>query len=73
MRERIVQQHPSRQAIRPYRIYLIDSTGHIAKAHDVEATSDEEARELAQLMLAEQSDHPIVEVWDRARTVCRLP
>ena len=66
-------QQSSRESLRAYRVYLIDSMGHIAKAHEVEAASDEEACELASLMLSEQSNYPVVEVWDRARQVRRIP
>ena len=44
-------RHPT--AIRSYRIYLRDAEDLLARSHDVDLTSDEEARELAALMLNE--------------------
>ena len=67
-----MQQSP-RRSIRAYRVYLLDRLGKIATAHDVEAGSDDEACELANLILTEQSSHPSVEIWDRARRIRRLP
>jgi hypothetical protein len=66
-------QQSARLSTRAYWLYLIDSDGHIAKAHEIEASSDEEACELAKLLLDEQLDYSIIEVWDRARRVCHLP
>ncbi|HUK57955.1 MAG TPA: hypothetical protein VLV50_01900 [Stellaceae bacterium] len=60
------------QSIRGYRCYLFDAAGHIAIVHEIEATSDKEACEFADRMLAEQPRYPAIEVWDRARQVCRL-
>jgi hypothetical protein len=65
-------QQSASQSIRAYRCYLFGGNGHIARAHDIEATSDEEACEFATQMLAQQSDYPAIEVWDRARQVCRI-
>lgn len=60
------------QSIRSYRFYFLDGDNHIAKAWDIESSSDTEACELAALMLADQVDYPCIEVWDRARKVqCR--
>ncbi len=67
-----MQQSP-RQSIRGYRVYLIDQRGKIATAHDVEAGSDDEACELANVILAGQTNHPRVEIWDRARRIRGLP
>jgi hypothetical protein len=61
-----------RSIVRSYRFYFMDSGGHIAKALDIEASSDTEAGELAAIMLAEQSDYPGIEVWERARRVACL-
>jgi hypothetical protein len=58
--------------IRAYRIYLRDGENVLARAHDVELASDEEARGLAMLMLGGQTTHPCAEVWDRARLVCTV-
>jgi hypothetical protein len=60
-------------AVLAYRFYFLDESGHIANTHEIESASDEEAGELAALMLAEQSKYPGIEVWDRARKVCRIP
>jgi len=57
-------------AIRSYRIYLRDSSDTLARMHDVNLASDEDARQLAALMFDEQTTYPCVEVWDRARLVC---
>ena len=57
-------------AIRSYRIYLRDAENVLARSRDFELASDEEARDLATRMLAEQTTQPCVEVWDRARLVC---
>jgi hypothetical protein len=57
-------------AIRSYRLYLRDATNAFARPYDVELASDDEARELAALMLDEHVHYPCAEVWDRARLVC---
>jgi hypothetical protein len=59
-------------AIRSYRIYLRDAENVLARSHEVELASDEEARQLAVRMLDEQTTHPCAEVWDRARPVCTV-
>lgn len=46
-------------ATRSYRIYFRDAENVLARGHDVELASDEEARALAASMLAEQSK-PII-------------
>lgn len=56
-------------AIRSYRVYLRDAVNALARAHDVDLTSDEAAGEFAARMLAEQTAYPCIEVWDRARLV----
>jgi hypothetical protein len=63
---------PAPTAIRSYRIYFRDGDNQIARSHDVDLASDEEARELAALMLDEQTAHPCAEVWERARLVCTV-
>jgi hypothetical protein len=40
--------------------------------HEAVLASDEEARQLAMLMLDEQADYPCAEIWDGARLVCTL-
>ena len=60
-------------AIRAYRFYFIDDGGSIAHAHDVDSSSDEEASDRAALMLRDQPRFAAIEVWDRARRVCRHP
>ena len=62
----------STAAIRSYRIYLRDATNALARPHDVDLASDNEARELAVRMLDEQVNYPCVEVWDRTRLVCTV-
>jgi hypothetical protein len=62
----------STTAIRSYRIYLRDAENVLARSHEVELASDEEARGLATRMLGEQTTYPCVEVWDRARLVCTV-
>jgi hypothetical protein len=59
-------------AIRSYRIYLRDAENVLARSHEVELASDEEARQLAVWMLDEQTAYPCAEVWDRARLVCTV-
>jgi hypothetical protein len=59
-------------AIRSYRVYLRDAENLLARSHDVELASDDDARSLAVLMLDQQASYPCVEVWDRARLVCVL-
>ena len=41
----------STTAIRSYRIYLRDAANALARAYDVDLGSDEDARQLAALML----------------------
>lgn len=59
-------------SIRSYRIYLRDAHNQIARPHEIELASDEEARKLAALMLDEQGSYPCAEVWDRTRLVCTV-
>jgi hypothetical protein len=59
-------------AIRTYRIYLRDPSNVVGRAHEVDATSDEAARERALMMLNEQTAYTYAEVWDRARLVCTV-
>ena len=62
----------SASAIRPYRLYFRDASNLLARSHDVDLTSDDDARQLAVLMLVKQTAYPCVEVWDRARLVCKV-
>jgi hypothetical protein len=62
----------STTAIRSYRIYLRNVSNALARTHDAELASDEDARQLAVRMLDEQTTHPCAEVWDRARLVCTV-
>jgi hypothetical protein len=57
-------------ALRSYLVYLRDASGSVARTHQIEAGSDEHARELVVLMLNEQIAYPSAEVWDRGRLVC---
>jgi hypothetical protein len=59
-------------AIRSYQIYFRDARHGIASVQEVELASDDEAHQLADLMLDEQTAYPIAEVWDSARLVCTL-
>ena len=59
-------------AIRSYRVYFRDTQNAIARARDVDLASDDDARQLAVLMLDEQTNYPCIEVWDRARLVCAV-
>ena len=59
-------------AIRSYRIYFRDVRHGIGSVQEVELASDDEAHQLADLMLDEQNAYPIAEVWDRARLVCTV-
>jgi hypothetical protein len=56
-------------ARRSYRFYFLGLDGLIAKALDIDSGSDDEARELASMMLDEQTSFPGIEVWDRGRRV----
>jgi hypothetical protein len=58
--------------MRPYRLYFRGATASPEKRHDVNLVSDEEARELAALMLDEQADYPCAEAWDGPRLVCTV-
>jgi hypothetical protein len=62
----------STTAIRSYRLYFRDASDVLARADDVNLGSDDEARELATLMLEEQGIYQVAEVWDRARLVCSV-
>ena len=65
-------QRSTTTAIHSYRIYLRDSGNLIAHTHDVDLGSDEDARQLASLMLDEQIAYSCAEVWDRTRLVCTV-
>jgi hypothetical protein len=59
-------------AIRSYRIYFRDARHGIASVREVDLASDDEAHQLADLMLEKQTAYPSAEVWDRARLVCTV-
>ena len=59
-------------AVRSYRIYFRDALNTLSPAHEVDLGSDNEARELALLMLDERTDCSCAEIWDRARLVCMV-
>jgi hypothetical protein len=59
-------------ATRPYRLQFRDASNALARAYDVNLGSNEEARELAALMLEEQGIYSSVEIWDPARIICIL-
>ena len=52
-----------------YRLYFVDSDGHIHSAEDVECPSDRTALTVAATLLSAQ---PVVEVWEGARVVGRI-
>jgi hypothetical protein len=52
-----------------YRIYLLDQDGHIFRAEEFTSTSDE----LAVMKARELSEGCMVEIWQYARVVGRLP
>jgi hypothetical protein len=52
----------STTAIRSYRLYFRDTSDVLARSDEVNLTSDDEARELATLMLEEQGIYQIAEV-----------
>jgi hypothetical protein len=58
--------------IRTYRIYFRDPRKVVGRAHEVDAASDEAARERALMMLNQQTIHAYAEIWDRARLVCTV-
>ena len=53
----------STTAIRSYRIYFRDARNSIAASHEVDLPSDDEARDLAALMLDERNASSSAEVW----------
>jgi hypothetical protein len=59
-------------AIRSYRIYFRDARHGIASVREVDLASDDEAHQLADFILDEQTAYPSAEVWDRARLVCTV-
>ena len=59
-------------ATRSYRLLFRDAGALLAEAHDVDLASDNEASQLAVLMLDEQTAYRCVGVWDRARLVCTV-
>jgi len=56
-------------AIRSYCLQFRDTTDAPARSYDVDLKSDTEARQLAALMLEEQSSYVSVEIWDRNRLI----
>ena len=59
-------------ATRSYRLFFRDASALLARSHDVDLASDEDARQLALLIFDKQTNYPCVEVWDRARLVCTI-
>jgi hypothetical protein len=59
-------------ALRTYRLYLRDASNALAVPHEVDLGSDDEARELAALMLDEQGIYQAAEVWHSTRRVCTM-
>jgi hypothetical protein len=69
---RSATMRPFTTARRAYRLYLSGATTMQEQRHEAVLASDEEARQLAMLMLDEQADYPCAEIWDGARLVCTL-
>jgi hypothetical protein len=63
---------PKPISIRSYRIYFRDTGNALTQSHEVDLASDEDARELAALMLEESIGHSCAGVWDRTRLVCTV-
>jgi hypothetical protein len=59
-------------AIRSYRICFRGTDNALARSHEVDLASDDDARGVAVLMLDQQAAYCCVEVWDRARLVCSV-
>ena len=59
-------------AIRAYSLQFRDTTDTLARSYDVDLRSDEEARQLAVLMLEEQGIYISVEIWDQSRLVAKI-
>jgi hypothetical protein len=55
--------------IRSYRVHFRDCNNAIVRSYDIDLGSDEEARQLATLMLDEQGIYHSAEVRDRGRLV----
>jgi hypothetical protein len=54
--------------MRSYRLYLLDSCGHIYSARDIACEDDQAARNEAE-KASTKSD---VEVWERSRLVAKI-
>jgi hypothetical protein len=59
----------SATAIRTYRLYFRDGRSVLWQSHEVDLSSDDDARELATKMLWGRAAYACTEVWDRARHV----
>ena len=57
-----IPQLATTTAIRSYRVYFRDTQNAIARARDVDLASDDDARQLAVLMLDEQTNYPCIEM-----------
>jgi hypothetical protein len=55
-----------------YRFYLLDSDGHLVKAHIAECSTDRQIIDTAEALLAAWVSARSIEVWDRARLVRRM-
>ena len=60
-------------ANRFYRLYFIDSHGHIAATSDATCTGDEQACSAAIKLFAGRDKTNKIEVWEGARMVFRYP
>jgi hypothetical protein len=59
----------STNAIRTYRLYFRDGHSVLWGSHEVDLSSDDDARALATKMLWGRATYACTEVWDRARHV----
>lgn len=57
--------------MRAYRCYFLNTIGRIGAVEEISRAGDEEAGQIATNVLAGQSHHNIVKVWDRDRMVSR--
>jgi hypothetical protein len=63
---------PQAHVIRTYRIYLRDPSNVVGRAYEVDAASDEAARDRALITLNDQAMYAYAEVWERVRLVCTV-
>jgi hypothetical protein len=54
-----------------YRFYLLNQDDHITKVHVAECEGPDDIQRMALSLLAAQEATAAVEVWERAKRVCR--